>query len=383
MVEEIRAQFIKVFRRDPVIIIAPGRINLIGEHTDYNEGFVMPAAIDKHIVFAIAANGTQTVNCVALDNNERASFELSGLNPGKSWVNYLMGVLQGMRQQGAALAGVDCMFSSTIPAGAGLSSSAALCCGFAFGVCEVLKVQMSRLTIAHVGQFAEHHFAGVMCGIMDQYASLFGEQDCALLLDCRTLKHENLPVDTSEFSLVLIDSKVKHSLASTAYNDRRASCEEAVLIVRTNHVGVKSLRDVSPLMLYELQDRLGDDTYMKAMYVVEEIARTQAAAQHLRENQLEKFGELMFETHWGLSRMYDVSCAELDHLVEWAQENPSVVCGSRMMGGGFGGCTINLVRSGQVNYLKGYVHEKYFATFGTEPDFYTFKLSQGVHRAGN
>ena len=373
----------KVFHRDPVIIIAPGRINLIGEHTDYNEGFVMPAAIDKHIVFAIAANQTQTVNCIALDNNERASFDLNELIPGKSWVNYLMGVLQGMRQQGATLAGVDCMFSSTIPAGAGLSSSAALCCGFAFGVCEVLKVRMSRLTIAHIGQFAEHHFAGVMCGIMDQYASLFGEQDCALLLDCRTLKHENLLVDTSEFSLVLIDSKVKHSLAATAYNDRRASCEEAVMLVGTNHMGVKSLRDVSPLMLYEFQDRLGDDTYMKAMYVVEEIARTQAAAQYLRENQLEKFGELMFETHWGLSRMYDVSCTELDHLVEWAQENPSVVCGSRMMGGGFGGCTINLVRSGQVNYLKGYVHEKYFATFGTEPDFYTFKLSQGVHRAGN
>jgi galactokinase len=383
MIEELRARFIKVFHREPAIIIAPGRINLIGEHTDYNEGFVMPAAIDKHIVFAIAANGARSVNCVALDNDESASFELDALKPGKSWVNYLMGVLQGMRQEGVELSGVDCMFTSTIPAGAGLSSSAALCCGSEFGVGEVLNAGMSRLTIARIGQFAEHNFAGVMCGIMDQYASLFGEKDSALLLDCRTLKHEKLAVDTSEFSLLLIDSKVKHSLASTAYNDRRASCEEAVMIIGTNHVGVRSLRDVSPLMLYEFQDRLGEETYMKAMYVVEEIARTQAAAQYLRENQLRKFGELMYDTHWGLSKKYDVSCPELDQLVELAQENPSVVCGARMMGGGFGGCTINLVKREHVNYLKGYVHEKYFATFGTEPDFYAVALSQGVHKLGS
>jgi galactokinase len=383
MIEEIRSQFRKAFQCEPLVIIAPGRINLIGEHTDYNEGFVMPGAIDKHIVFAMGANGTQTVNCIAADLDERASFALDELKSGKTWVNYLMGTLEGMRKEGVVLSGVDCLFASTIPAGAGLSSSAALCCGFALGVCELLNVQLSRLTIARIGQFSEHNFAGVMCGIMDQYASLFGEKDSALLLDCRALKHERLVVDTDEFAIVLIDSKVKHSLASTAYNDRRASCEEAVRIISQNRAGTRSLRDVSVKMLYEYQDTLGEETFTKARYVVEEIARTQAAASLLKANRLREFGKLMFQTHWGLSKMYDVSCEELDQLVQWVEDLPHIVCGSRMMGGGFGGCTINLVRVGHVNYLKGYVHEKYFATFGTEPDFHTVTLSQGVHRYGS
>ena len=383
MKPDIRAHFRSVFKKEPLIIVAPGRINLIGEHTDYNEGFVMPAAIDKQITFAIAANETQTVNCVAYDLGEKVSFDLSSLSPGKSWVNYLMGVLEGLRLAGVKLSGVDCLFASTSPAGAGLSSSAALCCGFAVGVSEVLNAQVKRLDIARIAQLAEHRFAGVMCGIMDQYASLFGEKDCALKLDCRTLQHETLTVDTSEFSILLIDSKVKHSLASTAYNERRASCEEALGVIQRKHPAVKSLRDITSLMLNENQDRLGKDTYIKARYVVEEIARTQIAAGHLKENLIEKFGELMYQTHWGLSRMYDVSCEELDQLVLLAADHPSIVCGSRMMGGGFGGCTINLVKRSHLNYLKGYVQEKYFATFGTEPDFYTVALSQGVHKLGD
>jgi galactokinase len=364
-----------------LIIIAPGRINLIGEHTDYNEGLVMPAAIDRHVTFAIAGNDTRTINCIALDVDEKVSFTLDSLVAGKSWVNYLMGVLQGMQNNGVSLAGVDCMFTSTIPAGAGLSSSAALCCGFAFGMCEMLGAQLSKLQLARIGQFAEHNFAGVMCGIMDQYASLFGEKGCALLLDCKTVKHEALHVDLDDFVLLLVDSKVKHSLASTAYNERRASCEEAVRLLQGKYPSVSSLRDVSMLMLDEHQDQLGEDTYIKARFVVEEIARTRTAADCLKSNQLEKFGQLMFQTHWGLSKMYDVSCEELDALVSWVSDYPSKASGARMMGGGFGGCTINLVRQMDVNYLKGYVHEKYFTTFGTEPGFYTVALSQGVHKS--
>jgi galactokinase len=379
---DVRAHFYQVFQKEPILVIAPGRINLIGEHTDYNNGFVMPAAVDKHFVFAMAANGSDTVNCVALDLNEKISFRLTELIPGNGWAHYLMGVLQGLRNTGFEISGVDCMFTSTIPAGAGLSSSAALCCGFGFGMGELFGLNLSKLTIAKIAQFSEHKFAGVMCGIMDQYASLFGEKDAALLLDCQSLKHETLPFQYAGYSILLIDTRVKHSLASTGYNDRRASCEEAVAVLRRQYPGVKSLRDVTVQQLDEYQDTLGEEVYIKSKYVAEEIARTQAAARWLKANELGKFGQLMFQTHWGLSRMYDVSCPELDHLVQCAEEHPSMVCGARMMGGGFGGCTINLVRKENIDYLKGYIHEKYFATFGSEPDFYTVALSRGVHKSG-
>lgn len=382
MTNNVLSQFRNAFARDATLIVAPGRINLIGEHTDYNNGFVLPAAIDKHFVFAIATNGTETFNCIALDLEEKKSFSIGDLRPGTDWVNYLMGVIQGIRETGVSVGGVDCVFSSSIPAGGGMSSSAALCCGFGFGISEVQGLRLSRLSIAKAAQFAEHRFVGVMCGIMDQYASLFGEKDCALLLDCQKLEHEAVRVHHEDYSIVLIDTKVKHSLASTAYNERRASCEEAVRIISRTHPEVMSLRDVTPVMLLEHQDSMGEDTFVKSRYVVEEIARTISAANCLRENQLENFGKLMFQTHWGLSRMYDVSCEELDRLVEYAEDLPSVVCGARMMGGGFGGCTINLVKSDKVNYLKGYVTEKYFTTFGSQPDFYTVELSQGVHKSG-
>ena len=382
MKDTVHRRFKELFHSDPVIVIAPGRINLIGEHTDYNEGFVMPAAIDKHFVFAIAPNGTNQVNCLAIDLKEQISFKLDELKPGKSWVNYLMGVLDGLHKVGFPVGGVDCVFASSIPTGAGLSSSAALCCGFAFGLGEVLNLQLSRLGIAKIAQYAEHRFAGVMCGIMDQYASLNGEKDCALLLDCESLTHETLPVRLGDYSILLIDSKVEHALASTAYNDRRASCEAAVAIVRKKHSTVASLRQVTTLMLNDVQDELGDDTYVKAKFVVDEISRTRFAATKLKASEVQEFGALMFETHWGLSKSYDVSCEELDHLVLLAEENRDIVCGARMMGGGFGGCTINLVKSDKVDYLRGYVHDKYFATFGTEPDFYTVQLSRGVHKFG-
>lgn len=379
---DIATIFIERYERQPVVIIAPGRINLIGEHVDYNEGLVLPAAIDKHITFAIAANQTNTFNVTALDYNESASFSLHDLQPGNRWVNYLMGMVHGLRQVGFEVGGVDCVFGSTIPTGAGLSSSAALCCGFGFGLSEALNLQLSKLGIAKIAQYAEHQFAGVMCGIMDQYASLFGEEGCALLLDCQSLSHETVPVQLGDYSILLIDSKVKHELASTAYNDRRAACEKTVETISKKYSDALSLRHVTRPMLDEFQDKLGEDVYVKARYVIEEIARTRAGAEKLKLSQISGFGLLMFETHWGLSKSYDVSCDELDHLVLLAEDNRDAVCGARMMGGGFGGCTINLVKTTSVDYIKGYVHEKYFTTFGVEPDFYTVRLSQGVHRSG-
>jgi len=357
------------------MFIAPGRINLIGEHTDYNDGFVMPAAIDHHITFAIAPNSTDKFNIYAADYKEQISFNAGEIRPGDGWVNYLMGMVDGITKNGNVVKGVDCVFGSTIPVGAGLSSSAALCCGFGYALSSLYSLDLPLITIAKIAQRSEHEFAGVRCGIMDQFASLHGKKDSALLLDCKTLKYETLPVSLGDYRIMLIDTKVKHSLASTAYNDRRASCEEGARLLQ-----VKSLRDVTRTMLDQNQDKLGEEVYIKCRFVVDEIARTQKAATLLKDGKILEFGGLLYETHWGLSKSYDVSCEELDFLVTLAEEYKDSVIGARMMGGGFGGCTINLVHRSKVDFMKGYVHDKYFTTFRKEPDFYMVSLAEGVHQ---
>jgi galactokinase len=376
-VKNVREIFSEKFKGQPSMFIAPGRINLIGEHTDYNEGFVMPAAIDHHITFAVAPNGTRRFNFYAVDYNEAASFDVNSIVPGDGWINYLMGVVEGFGNR--ELKGLDCAFGSTIPVGAGLSSSAALCCGFAFAINELHGFSLTRLQLAKIAQHSEHEFAGVMCGIMDQFASLHGKKNSALLLDCKSLEYETLPMSLGDYRIMLIDTKVKHSLASTAYNDRRASCETGVKIIQQYFPKVTSLRDVTRTMLDEHQDELGEEVYIKCLFVVNEIARTIAASKLLKAGDIEKFGTLLYETHWGLSQSYEVSCEELDFLVSLAEEEQDSVIGARMMGGGFGGCTINLVHRSKVDFIKGYVHEKYFATFNKEPDFYLVNLADGVH----
>lgn len=378
--DQIRGIFSQKFNGTPSVFIAPGRINLIGEHTDYNEGFVMPAAVDHHITFAVRSNGSDTFNFHAADYRQDASFDLNSLRPGHEWVNYLMGVIGGLQQKGLKPKGVDCVFGSTIPVGAGLSSSAALCCGFGYAIAKLQDFGLSRLEVATIAQYSEHNFAGVRCGIMDQYASVFGEKNSALLLDCKSLTHEVLPVSLNGYRIMLIDTRVKHSLASTAYNDRRASCEAGVTVLRRHFPNVNSLRDVTRTMLDQFQDEMGEEVYVKCSFVVDEIARTVRAASLLKSGEIVKFGALLNETHWGLSRAYDVSCEELDFLVSLAEEERDAVIGSRMMGGGFGGCTINLVQSSKVDFMRGYIHEKYFATFRKEPDFYLVTLAEGVHQ---
>jgi len=377
-VKTVKEIFSEKFNGTPVIFIAPGRINLIGEHTDYNEGFVMPAAIDHHITFAIAPNGTGKFNIYAADYKEYASFSKGEIKPGDGWVNYLMGMVDGLQDKGHSAPGVDCVFGSTIPVGAGLSSSAALCCGFGYALNELNGFNLTRLDIAKIAQRSEHRFAGVRCGIMDQFASLHGKKDSALLLDCKTLEYETLPVSLGDYRIMLIDTKVKHSLASTAYNDRRASCEEGVRILN-KYSKIESLRDVTRTMLDQHQDELGEEVYVKCRFIVDEIARTQKAATFLKAGKILEFGALLYETHWGLSKSYDVSCEELDFLVTLAEDQKDSVIGARMMGGGFGGCTINLVHRSKVDFMKGYVHDKYFTTFRKEPDFYLVSLAEGVH----
>lgn len=379
-IDSITKTFQQKFHRQPLIFIAPARINLIGEHTDYNQGFVMPAAIDRHMVFAVAPNGNERCNVYAQDFDEGVTFSILDLNPGETWVNYLMGVIDGFERRGLPIGGVDCVFGGNIPAGAGLSSSAALCSGFGYALNELFHAKASTLELALIAQYSEHEFAGLKCGIMDMYASLFGEQNSALLLDCRSNTHELLPVHLKGYSLLLIDTKVKHTLASTAYNDRRASCEEGVKVVQNKYASVKSLRDVSREMLDEHQSKLSADTFVKCQFIIAEIERTQKAAGLLKANDLKSFGELMYETHHGLSQAYEVSCKELDFLVAQAEEEKEFVVGARMMGGGFGGCTLNLIANDRIESFSTKIKANYFGAFKKEPDFYPVNLSQGVHQ---
>jgi len=379
LVQSASSIFKNKFEKEPLLVIAPGRINLIGEHTDYNEGFVMPAAVDKHFVFAVAPNQTDQFNLYAFNFNSSVSFKLSELKSGGQWYNYLMGVIDGIQKRGHHISGVDCVFGGDIPAGAGMSSSAALCCGFGFALNQLFNFNLSRLELAKIGQYAEHNFAGLMCGIMDQYASLFGKRDSAFLLDCRSLEHEYIPFNFPEYSLLLIDTKVNHSLSSSAYNDRRAACEEGVAMLQKSNPAILSLRDASLDELKSIQSQLTESVFTKCRFIVNEINRTRNAAVMLKANDLDGFGKLMYETHWGLSKEYEVSCEQSDMLVTMASEHINMVAGARQMGGGFGGCTINLIRKDVVEKYSEKVREKYVATFKKEPDFYSVALTEGVH----
>ncbi len=379
IIASVKAEFKKRFKSEPIIIVAPGRINLIGEHTDYNNGFVMPAAIDKHLVFAISPTHDHLCNIYSIDFNEGVTFSFDDLHPGEVWVNYLMGVMDAFQRRGLKVKGVDCVFGGTIPVGGGLSSSAALCSGFGFALNEIYSCGLNRLELARISQSTEHNFAGAKVGIMDPYASLFGMKNSVMLLDCRDQTHEYFPFHFPDYDVVLIDSRVKHSLASSEYNNRRASCEEGVEIIKQQNPKVNSLRDVSLELLISMKDKMSADTFLKCLYVVEEIERTQKAAGYLKAGNLPAFGELMYQTHEGLSQLYEVSCSELDFLATWAKDNRNSIVGARMMGGGFGGCTINLIKKEATIALTDEVKAKYFATFKTEPHFYSVKLEDGVH----
>jgi galactokinase len=359
------------------VFVAPGRINLIGEHTDYNSGFVMPTAINKHFTFAIAPNGTDTFHCAATDLKESKSFTLQELHPGHGWQNYLMGVIDGLVRRGKIPQGVDCAFNSTIPVGAGLSSSAALCSGFGFALNELFQFGLDRLELVKIAQESEHRFAGVKVGIMDMYASLFAKDGSVMKLDCRSHEHEYLPLQLGDHEIVLIDTKVKHTLASSAYNKRRAACEEGVKLIQSKFEEVNALRDVTPSMLEVAKPLLSAEVYHRCHYIVHEIDRTIRAAELLKHNDVVNFGALMYETHWGLSKEYEVSCEESDWLVNLASDKK--VTGARQMGGGFGGCTINLIHKQLRPEFEKLVREKYFIAFKKECDFYSVKLADGVH----
>jgi galactokinase len=323
---------------------SPGRINLIGEHTDYNGGFVLPAAIDKAAYISLRLREDDEVHLTSRDFKDSFQTDLGSLAPSeKGWPNYLMGVTDQLLKRGAPLRGFEVELWGDVPAGAGMSSSAAVECAMLLALNEAFDLGLDRMTMAKTAQEAEHAFAGVKVGIMDPFASLFGKSGHVIRLDCRSLEYTYVPCRTEGYLLVLCDSGVHHSLASSEYNVRRQQCEEGVALVAAKHSGVTTLRDVTMAMLKECVAPVNPLVYRRCKYVVEESERVIGACRDLESGDLKAFGAKLYDTHEGLSHLYEVSCPELDFLVERARTFGHVL-GSRMMGGGFGGCTLNLVK---------------------------------------
>ncbi len=364
-----------------LIINSPGRINLIGEHTDYNMGFVFPAAIDRSIEFKIRRNDEKHIcNVYSVDYEKLLSFRLDQVQPSEEeWENYILGVIHEIQKLGHQFPGFDCQLRSDLPIGAGISSSAAMECGIAYAINELFSLGMSKMEIILASQRAEHNFVGTQCGIMDQYASVMGQENQALLLDCREISHELIPLKTDPYSLILLNTNVSHNLADSGYNSRKADCESGVEMLQKAGMNIASLRDVSTEQLERHKDMLPEVIFRRCLYVVQENERVLQAAAALKRNDLSRFGALLYQSHEGLRSQYEVSCPELDFLVDFSKSNSSVL-GSRMMGGGFGGCTINLIRSEELENYTEEVSDAYKKTFGIALDPIRIRPSKGTSR---
>jgi galactokinase len=376
----IREKFQQIFSKNPMLVSSPGRVNLIGEHTDYNEGFVLPAAVDKKMFVGISLNESGNVNAYANEYEEMFSFSLHDIKPQKTegWRSYILGVVYFLQQKGCEVKGVDVLIDGDVPVGAGMSSSAALCSAFGFALNEMFGFGLSRVDLAYIGQKTEHVFAGAMVGIMDQFASLHGKSGHVIRLDCRSMEYEYIPFNFPDYKIVMVNSMVKHSLEGTEYNTRREECQEGVNILRKFAAGeVKSLRDISYDLLQAHKNDLGDEVFRRCLYVVTENDRLLRGCQLLETGDLPGFGELMYQTHQGLSKLYEVSCEELDFLAEQAHPFQGVA-GTRMMGGGFGGCTINLVKQEAVEPFSSFIKEKYQQRFQIEPEIYITQIEDGT-----
>ncbi len=376
-------KIVKMFEENiggnPVLFRSPGRVNLIGEHTDYNMGFVLPAAIDKAIYLAVSPRDDGRCRLIAADMNDSFDFKIDDLRKSdKGWPNYLIGVVDQLTKAGYELSGFNCIFGGDIPIGAGLSSSAALEAGLTFALNYIFDLNIDKLSMVKIAQKAENEFVGVNCGIMDQYINIFGKKGNVLRIDCRSLEYSYFPFEYDNLSIVLFDTCVSHSLASSEYNRRRKECGDGVRIIQKDHPRVESLRDVSINLLCEYKSKLDDVIYRRCKYVVEENDRLLSACESLEKHDLKTFGSLMYKTHEGLSMDYEVSCAELDYLVDLTKDNPDIY-GSRMMGGGFGGCTINLIKNDAIESVSKHVLQKYKEEFGIEAKVYISGISGGTH----
>ncbi|WP_353185520.1 galactokinase [Parapedobacter lycopersici] len=367
-----------LFSEDPLLVRSPGRINLIGEHTDYNQGWVLPAAIDKQIVAAIGKRDDPIIQLHALDQGQTYSTTLHGIErSGLLWPDYVLGVVQQLIRSQYPVQGFNLVFAGDIPQGAGLSSSAALECATAFALNELFSLGISKLDMALAAQAAENDFVGVKCGLMDQFASLFGQERQLIKLDCADFSHEYIPFNHPDIQLILFDTRVKHSLASSAYNERREQCERGVALIRKHHPAVTSLRDATAEQLNRYVKPANETVYQRCRYVVSEIQRVQDGCDDLKKNDLTSFGKRMFETHEGLRHQYEVSCHELDLLVDLMQGREAVL-GARMMGGGFGGCTINMVTAGEVPDVIYAITHTYRRKTGKELQVYLARPSEGT-----
>lgn len=363
----------------PEVYASPGRINLIGEHTDYNGSFVFPGAIDKGMIAAIRFNGTDKVRAFAIDLNESTAF---GLNeddlPGEGWAKYLFGVCREIVKRGGTVKGFDTVFSGDVPLGAGMSSSAALESTYAFALNDMLHLGIDKFELARIGQSTEHNYVGVKCGIMDQFASLFGKKGHLIRLDTKSMEYAYFPFNPEGYKLVLLDTLVKHELASSAYNKRRESCEHAARTIAKRHPEVVFLRDASMEMLNEVKDEISEEDYMRAQYVIEETQRVIDVCDALEAGDYETVGRKMYETHHGMSKLYEVSCEELDFLNDVARAHG--VTGSRVMGGGFGGCTINLVKDELYDSFVSDAKAQFKAKYGYEPKVYDVVINDGARK---
>lgn len=375
MKDKLRTAFTERFSSNPIFYASAGRINLIGEHTDYNGGFVFPGAIDKYIMTAININGTDKVRLYSVDMNQYTEFGLREEDkPAEQWACYVFGVCREILKRGFEVKGFDAVFAGNVPLGAGLSSSAALESCFAYALNDLFNDnKISIFELALIGQSTEHNYCGVNCGIMDQFASVFGKKDCLMRLDCRSLEFKYFPFKPVGYKLVLVNSQVKHELVDSPYNKRRESCER---VAKT--LGVETLRDADMSMLEAAKDQISDEDYKRAVYVIGEKQRVLDVCEALEKGDYETVGQRMYETHHGLSKDYEVSCEELDFLNDVAKE--CGVTGSRIMGGGFGGCTINLVKEQLYDSFVQTAKTKFNEKYGIEPIIIDVVISDGAHK---
>ncbi len=375
LVNKVKNSFKDQFKTKPLIVFSPGRINLIGEHTDYNDGFTFPAAINKGIALAISKSALNVSSVYAINKEELYEFTTENIKPilDGGWKNYVLGVVAELQNLGKKLGNFNSVFAGNIPGGAGMSSSAALENSFVYGLNDLFELGLTKNEMILVSQKAEHNFAGVKCGIMDQYASMFGVKKSALLLDCRTIESKPYKIDFKEYKLMLINTNVKHDLSESAYNDRREVCEKISSLLQ-----ISALRDASKEDLDELIGKISDEEYQKALYIINENNRVKQFSEAINKDDIAALGNLLYQSHEGLSTKYKVSCEELDFLVDSAKECPNVL-GARMMGGGFGGCTINLVKKHEFKVFKKDISRKFRNKFKKECSVYSVKLSEGTH----
>lgn len=379
LIEKVLKTFQEIYKEDPMIIRSPGRVNIIGEHLDYNEGFVLPAAIDKAIYVAISKRNDNSIHLHSVDYNEDYEVLLSEIKPTETWSTYILGVVDQLIKLDYKIGGFNLVLDGDVPVGAGLSSSAAVECATAFALNELFSLGLEKIEMVKISQKAEQVFAGVMVGIMDMFASMFGKKDNVIKLDCRSLEYEYKPLKLEGYKVVLFNTNVKHSLSSSEYNTRRKQCEQGVALIKEHYPDVHSLRDADMNMLNGCILPKDAVIYKRCKYVVEEIDRLLTGCDDLDKGDIKALGQKMFRTHEGLSKEYEVSCEELDYLVNAVKDNEAVL-GARMMGGGFGGCTINIIKEEAIQELQEKLSKEYKAAMGLELSTYVAQIENGTER---